>query len=186
MRSSRKFKWLIGVGSLFVLTAALAFWPFCFFHDSVCSQCGALQHVTEWQLPHSRYSFFRRFSVEPTVLSDYLLSSGVVSAHEHQWLFGHGGGNGVRCALGDGDRIRATVGSADVARLLSMTRQFGEQQQSRELLRFAFDRDMSRSIRFLAANVPTNGFASAEEYRVWIADNRWLVDDALEIEQQSR
>jgi hypothetical protein len=70
--------------------------------------------------------------------------------------------------------------------LLSVSRQFGGQEQSAELLRFAFDREMSRTIRSLAADVPTNGFASAEAYRGWIADQRWLIDAALEMAKESR
>jgi hypothetical protein len=186
MRSSRTTRWLTGIGSLLVLAAAFAFWPFRFYYDSVCSQCGAIQSTTEWQLPLNHHCFFRRSTVEATALSSYLTSSGVVGTHQHQWLFGHGGGNGVQCALGDGDNIRATVTSPEVVHLLAYSRQFGEQEESSNLLRFAFDRDISRAILSLATHAPTNGFVSREAYRVWITDQRWFIDQALEIAKQNR
>lgn len=132
------------------------------------------------------FLFFRRSRVDATALSSYLTSSGAVAAHEHQWLFGHGGGNGILCALGPGDSIRAAVTSAKVARLLSVSRQFGGQKQSTEFLRHAFDRAMSRIILCIAERVPSNGFASAKAYQIWFTDQKWLIDDALEMAKQSR
>lgn len=58
MQLSRTSRRQIGVGGLLALTAIVIFWPFCFFYDSVCSQCGAIQHTTMWQLPHGQHSFF--------------------------------------------------------------------------------------------------------------------------------
>jgi len=186
MQLSRKSKWTIAIGSLLVLAAVFACWPFRFSYYSVCSECGAMQDTTEWQLPRSQHSFFRHSAVEPTVLSSYLTSSGIVGPHQHRWLFGHGGGNGVLCALGDGDGIRPTATSAEVVRFLAFSRQFGEQQDNSNFLKFAFDRDMTRTILSLATVVPTNGFESREAFRVWIADQRYLIDDALETAKRDR
>lgn len=186
MRYSRRFKWVIGLGGLLILVAAFALWPFRFYYDSVCSQCGAIRWTTEWQLPHSEHSFFKRSTVERTVLSSYLTSSGIVGPHSHQWLFGHGGDNGVRCALGPGDGIRTTVMSPAVVRLLAFSRQFGEQSESSNFLRFGLDQDISPAIRSLAASVPTDGFATRDQYRGWFSNQKWLIDDALEVARKER
>ena len=168
-------------GLLFFLAAAFELWPYRFHYDSVCSQCGAIKDATEWQLPHIRdYSFFTRSTIKQTCLSSYLTSSGIVGAHSHQWLFGHGGGNDIKCALGDGDPIRGTVTSPEVVRLLELSRQFGGSEESSNLLKLVFDRDISRSIRSLASSVPANGFTTNTQYRAWIKDYRVIVDVALE------
>ena len=186
MRISRPFKWLLGIGTLLVLAATFAIWPFRFSSYSVCSQCGAIQHKTEWQLPQIPGTFFTASAITQTVLSDYLTSSGDAGVHSHQWLFGHGGGNGIRCALGVGDVIRATVSAPEVPRLLAWNREFGHQTKSADLLRFTLDPEMSRTVLLLAAAVSTNGFANAETYRVWFEEQRWRIDDALEMAKQVR
>lgn len=186
MKLSRTSKWMIGVGCFFVVVVAFAFWPFRFYYDSVCSQCGVIQQTTEWQLPHSQHSFFSHSAITQTPFSIYLTSSGGVGEHAHQWLFGHGGGNGIRCALGDGDSIRASVTSPDVARFLAFNRQYGNQEESGKLEKFVFDRDISRTILSLAAAVPTNGFATRAQYGTWLSEQGWLIDDALAIAKQNR
>lgn len=186
MRLSLTSRWKIGFGILVALTAIFAFWPFYFSYDSVCSLCGAIQQTTRWHLPHSQHSFYKRSGTKPTALSSYLTSSGIVAAHEHQWLFGYGGGNDIFCALGPGDGIRATVTSAKVARLLSMSRQFGDPKKFNELMRYAFDPGMSRTVLRIAARMPLNGFTSTEAYQSWFTDQSSLINDALEMAKQSR
>ena len=187
MKLSRKTKWCsAALGGLFLMFAAFAFWPCRFYYDSVCSQCGAIRYTTKWQLPQSGHSLFTHSTAETTPLSRYLTSSGLVTAHPHHWLFGHGGGNGVRCALGEGDSIRASVMSLEIARLLEFARQYGEQYESGKFLRLTFDRDISRTVLSLAGSVPTNGFSSREQYRSWISDEGWVIDQALEFAQKSR
>jgi hypothetical protein len=186
---SSKAKWRIAVvGSLLLLLTIFAFWPFRFCYDSICSQCGAIQHTTEWQLPHSKYSFYIYSTIEATPLSRYLETSNLIAKHSHSWLFEHGGGNGVRCALGDGDSIRASVMSPEVVRLLELVREYGEQAEREKLLRYALDRNIyiSRSILSLAMSVPANGFSSKAEYKAWISDHSFLIDDALEAAKKNK
>src|SRR5438309_425937 len=115
MKRPRQIKWFsMGAAFLILISAAFAFWPFRFYYDSVCSQCGAAKWTTEWQLPYSQTSLYSHSSVQETALSSYLARSGYIGTHSHRWLFGHGGGNGVRCALGDGDSIRQSVTSPNV------------------------------------------------------------------------
>lgn len=178
-------KWLMGGCGLLVLAATFVFWPYIFCYDSVCSQCGAIKQTTEWHLPNSDYSFTHS-SIEQTPLSTYLTSAGIVGAHSHHWLFGHGGGNGIRCALGDGDQIRATVESPEVVRFLALGRQFGDPEENSNFLRYAFDRDISRGVCFIARSVPTNGFATREQYRAWMAEYDFLIKDAIEYSKSIR
>jgi hypothetical protein len=171
---------LIGAGILLLGAAIFILWPFRFSYDSVCSQCGAIQNTTEWQLPFSRHTIFKHSTIESTPLSRYLTTAGIISEQPHQWLFGHGGGNGIKCALGDGDNLRATVTSPETVRLLRFSRQFGEPEESAKFLTLVFDRNSSHEMVGLAASVPTNGFSSSEQYHAWVEDQRWFIDFAQE------
>jgi hypothetical protein len=188
MRLSRKTKWCsVGTGGVVVLLfAAFLFWPFRFDYYSVCSLCGARQYTTEWQLPHSRQTLFDNSTVETTPLSRYLTSSGTVSNHSHAWLFGHGGGNGILCAIGAGDDIRGSVESPEVVRLLVFSKQYGDQGEASKFVRYILDRHMSRTMLRFAITVPTNGFSGREQYHSWIADQAEIIDDALEAAKQDR
>jgi hypothetical protein len=144
-----------------------------------------MQKTTEWQLPWGRQTFFARSEIEPTPLSIYLARSGTVTAHSHQWLFVHGGGNGIKCALGDGDELVGTVMSPNVVRFLMFSGHYGEPEETGKLLKMAFDRDASHTIQGFATLVPTNGFSNREQYRAWISDQRPYFDDLIETAKQS-
>jgi hypothetical protein len=180
MTISRKSKWIIATSGFSSLVAiALWFWPFCFGYYSVCSRCGEIQDSTEWQLPHTSFAFWSRSSIEPTVMSRYLASSGLVSTHSHQWLFGHGGGNGVRCALGSGDRVRPTLDSPEVPTFLELTRQYGEPGETAKYLTYTFDRNVSHQVLILAGTVPKEGIHSSEEFRRWMNDWSSFIGDEI-------
>jgi hypothetical protein len=178
-------KWEIAACGLFALAATFVFWPFRFSYDSVCSRCGMERRTIEWQLPHSRFTFFTWSFTAQTPLSTYLTSSGIVGPHSHAWLFGHGGGNGIKCALGDGDSIRATAESPEVVRLLAFSKQFDNQHESTNLLKYVFDRDISSDIRSIAHSVPTNGFAAQDEYHAWFTDHDFPIQEALSIQKET-
>src|SRR5262245_10027550 len=111
-------------GAALLLSATIALWPCRFYYDSVCAKCGTLRYTTVWQLPysHSDFGFFKSSTESESELSSYLKSSGQVRAHKHDWQFGHGGGNGVRCAIGGGDELRSQVKSKDIPCLLEQFR----------------------------------------------------------------
>lgn len=173
-------KWRMGFYALIVLAITFVFWPFRFSYDSVCSQCGAIMQTTEWQLPYRHYTFFTCSSIRQTSLSSYLTSSHIVGTHSHHWLFAHGGGNGITCAQGDGDLIRAGVTSPEVVRLLDFSRQFGNQPECSNFLRYTLDRDISRTVVSLASSLPPAGFATRKEYQAWVTNQNFLIQDAVE------
>jgi hypothetical protein len=181
LRVLRHLKWVLtATGFVLVLGIAFAFWPYRFYYDSFCSQCGAYKWSLEWQLPHSEMWFFRHSRISETALSRYLTSSSTVSRHVHRWLFAHGGGNGIRCALGDGDSIRSSMTSSEVARFLQATRAYGGSDEYRAYLRLTFDRDHSLTIRMLANSIPTNGFQTKAAYHSWIEEQAIWVEGLTE------
>jgi hypothetical protein len=170
----------MAAGFLLVLGVTFTLWPYRFYYDSFCSQCGAYKWSLDWQLPHSEICFFSHSTVAETSLSLYLVSSGTVQSHKHNWIFAHGGGNGIRCALGDGDSIRSSAASPKVVRFLEATRVFGGNDEFRENLRLTFDRDHSLTIRMLANSMPTNGFPTKAAYRSWIEEQAIWVEGLTE------
>jgi hypothetical protein len=171
MRVPCHLKWIFAAtGFAIVLGIAFTYWPYRFYYDSFCSQCGAYKSSLEWQLPHSETWFFRHSRISETALSRYLTSSSTVSRHVHRWLFAHGGGNGIRCALGDGDSIRSSMASSEVARFLQAARVYGGSDEFRDYLRLTFDREHSLTIRMLANSMPTNGFQTEAAYHSWVGE----------------
>src|SRR5258705_8395552 len=82
-----------------------------FGYSSVCRRCGLERRGTDWQIPLTSISVCKSSSEKPTPVSVTLERNGTVGRHEHDWLFIHGAGNGITCALGSGDYISPTVRS---------------------------------------------------------------------------
>jgi hypothetical protein len=180
MKSLRQnWIWMVVAGAV-LLPMAVVFWPFRFYYDSFCAQCGAEKFTTEWEAAGSGcdWTLFRRSFVRPTPMSQYLSSSGLVGNHPHVWLFAHGDGNGVRCALGGGDALRTAVDSLSMVQLLQSAKKYGGRNECEKLLHLTLDPDTSRSVLTMAALFPTNGFSDKEEYENWMTDNKWVIDEA--------
>jgi hypothetical protein len=150
--------------------------PFCY--TSVCGQCGTLQQTTEWQLPHGRFTFFRRSSERATPLSSTLLMNGIIAPHRHEWVFANGGGNGITCAIGEGSYIRPVVESPAFARLIDTLHRHGQNALRDKVLRGAFDPSIAHLVYGLTFSVPTNGFADSADLRAWIGKQSACFDDA--------
>lgn len=140
-----------------------------FRYGSVCDRCGALQSTTEWRLPFTRLPVFAHSTESETPLSRVLMTNGIVSLHPHHWLFGHGSGNGVKCAIGPGRHVSPTAASEDFATLVLMLHRSGETALRDRVLSGAFDPETSRTVRCLAVDVPPTT-ASAEELQAWFVE----------------
>lgn len=170
--------WEVFIGGA-LLIAAIVLWPARFCSDSICTQCGAIRYTTEWQFPGQEWTLFQQSSVKATPLSQYVSSSGLAGPHAHVWLFDHGGGNGVRCALGAGEHLLNPVMSSNLVSLLQSAKVYGGQVESQRWLRLALNRDTSSDVLMMAALVPENGFSSEEQYRTWESENSYLVNDVF-------
>jgi hypothetical protein len=72
------------------------------------------------------------------------------------------------------------VTSQETVRFLAFSRQYGEPAESTKFLNLILGRSSSRAMLSLVASVPTNGFSAQAQYRKWIENQSWLVDEALE------
>jgi hypothetical protein len=176
---SRKQRWVaIGVFAIFatVLTFTVIAGPF--GYSSVCGKCGASRHTTDWQLPLTDFTVFTHSTESASPLSRALLTNGIVSAHSHHWLFAQGGGNGVRCAIGQGMHIRPAAESEEFAELVLMLHQRGQIAFRDRVLLGVFDPDTSDLFRRLSFSAP-KATMSAAEMQGWIAEQSELLDEMV-------
>jgi len=178
---SRKKIWVAcAILAVVGLAASTLFGRFGF--SSVCSRCGAIQDTTEWQIPLTSVTVFKLSSEHASPVSTVLVSSGIVAAHQHKWLFCQGAGNGVRCAIGEGRHIRPAVESDGVAAVIAASQRFGELEFRDRLLRALFDPKTSEVVWGL--NIPTNGFAEASAFRAWLSQETKSFDEIVTMYQK--
>ena len=167
----------VAAATLVLLGLAAAFGRFSF--TSVCSRCGAIRDTTEWQVPMTRISVFSHSSERASPVSAVLTRSGIVGAHEHQWMFCQGAGNGVSCAIGEGRHIRPGVLSEGAAMVIGASQRFGELEFRDRLLRTLFDPKTSEAVRSLGMRAPTNGFPDASTFQTWLSRESESFDEMV-------
>src|SRR5436309_77765 len=74
-----------------------------FDYVSICQHCGRARRSTEFQVPLTDVPYYWFHRDNDTEFSSRL--GHMVPAHECRWLFGHGGGNGIVCALGNASSL---------------------------------------------------------------------------------
>ncbi len=162
---------------LFLLGIASYNDPFC--SSYVCFRCGAARQKTSWQVPRTSLTLFAHSTERQTPVSRSLTTNGIVSPHPHQWVFATGGGNGVRCALGVGREVRATVESASLAQLIESLQRYGEQWYRDKVLTNLFDTATTRALAFL--QFPTSGVSDAAELRGWLRAQWPIFDEWISV-----
>jgi hypothetical protein len=170
---------IIGLVSLAVCATVGAFG-----FSSVCTRCGAIRETTEWQIPLTSINVFQHSSEHATLVSAALVKGGIITKHEHLWLFSQGGGNGIRCALGEGRHIRPVVESEGVATVIAASQKFSELQFRDRLLHAMFDPKTSEAVRRLGMNAPTNGFSDASVFRLWMTQETESFEETVAMHQK--
>jgi hypothetical protein len=156
---------------LIVLVAALALAAFfgAFGYSSICTNCGAIEHTTEWQLPFTQLTVWRSHSIEATPLSRVVDHRQLALASGHAWIFASGGGNGVTCAIGPGRHIYSAVLSPEVATFIDAMSQYRGTTETRRWLASVLDPNHSMTvegqIRF--ARIPPAGFTGQAQFDAW-------------------
>jgi hypothetical protein len=174
-----KQRWtVIGVFAALATVATFTFIGDPFGYFSVCDRCGALRRTTDWKLPLTEFTAFSRSTESDSPLSRVLLTNGIVQPHTHQWLFGHGGGHGVRCAIGPGRHIRSAADSDEFARLVLTLHTHGLTALRDRVLRGALDPDTSHLFRGLAFSAPKEP-TTASEIRGWFTEQSEYLDEMV-------
>jgi hypothetical protein len=126
---------VLGVGA-FVLGGGFFRW------GSVCGVCGAERDSIE------RFWVFRAHRVKPTPLSEFVLREGIQIAHQHNWLFAHGGGAGVKCAIGPGRHLWGIIRDSDFQRFLVAVKKYHGLEESRRWLSIGLDPKRAFTVRY--------------------------------------
>ena len=172
-------KWIL-IGGAMAVALALSIACFgTFGYSSVCNRCGAVRQTTEWQIPRTSIPVFSRSSVRQTPVSLSLTTNLIAPPHSHQWVFAHGGGNGVRCALGGAHMVRSTVESTEVAQLLTALERYGERSFRDKVLTNLFDDSTTHLVRTLS--VPAGAFTNASQLHTWISYESGYFDEMVTV-----
>jgi hypothetical protein len=164
------------VGLCAGLLAVLALCLAPFGYSSVCCKCGAIRSTTEWQIRRTEFRVFQWSSETETPVSRTLRATSIVGPHKHDWAFAHGGGNGVRCALGRGHNVIGTVGSVEVAQLIEELSRYGVTRFRDKVLVNLFDDRTS----FLVCSLGGQKFSDAQQLKNWIGEQESLFDEHVE------
>lgn len=168
----------IGLFAALVLLVTFTLISGPFGYSSVCDRCGALRRTTNWQLPLTEFTVFSSSTEADTPLSRVLVTNSIVPPHTHHWLFGQGGGNGVRCAIGPGRHIRPAAESDEFAALVLALHQRGQIAFRDRVLRGVFDPDTSHLFRGLSFSSHADTM-SAAEMQGWIAEQSEFLDETV-------
>jgi hypothetical protein len=150
--------------------------PFRF--SSVCERCGAIRYTTEWQFPGTRWTVLARSTESETPVSRTLVTNGIVTAHDHPWIFASGGGNGVKCALGRASQVQSSVESDDVARIIEALHKAGEHPFRDRVLTNLFGRDTTFFVRAMSPLNSTADSSIEGDLRQWVSKQSEYLDEA--------
>jgi hypothetical protein len=139
-----------------------------FGFSSVCSRCGKARWTQEWQMPGSQITLFSHSTESDTALSATLRTNSLLIPHRHAWLFVHGGGNGVRCALGNGGRLLQLASYPQTAELVGSLYHYHEFGYTYKVLTNMFDFEYAEYADWLLFSIPEGGFTNATQIHEWI------------------
>ena len=139
-------------------------------YSSICRACGKSRssrevHLLWWVvMPHHQE--------EDTRMSLALTTNGMVTVHDHDWLFAQGGSKSVSCAIGGGRHLSASVKSERLIRFISDAWRFGQLQTSTNMLAVAMTPNSSHDALWLIADYPQDGIESQREFLEWMGEHR--------------
>lgn len=157
-----------------------------FSYSSVCTRCGAIQHAADWKIFGSVIPLLSSATVEATPFSTALTGGSSTNTCQHQWMFAQGSGNGVTCAIGSGRHLWTTIRSTNVAALLVWNQKYGDPQFQDRLVQVALDPETYSAAEMLAFDIPDNGFASRDEYHVWLVEAQKFFEEQVTRSKESR
>jgi hypothetical protein len=94
----------------------------------------------------------------------------LIANHEHEWLFGHGGGNGVKCAIGPGRHLRSSFESTNVAAFVEALTKYTDQQTVSKWLTRLQNPELSHACLRAADYPRDDAFGSEQLFKAWLND----------------
>ena len=151
------------------LLVASAFFSGAFRYYSVCRVCGETKTTSEFQVWGLKV--WQTDEKKGSRLSAMTTSKGIVGPHHHDWLFGQGAGNGVKCAIGSGRHIVQSVDSHQLASFVFDAWRFGQPGVATNLLVIALNPKLAHDARSLVPSYPEAGFSTRDEFLAWRNEN---------------
>ena len=144
----------------------------------VCSTCGCVEHGSDRQLPMLPVTYWHSGAIEETPLSRAAREGGVVAEHPHNWLFGHGSGNGTTCAIGEGRHLLTVVNSQRVADFIRCLAAYRGSAEAQRWLRVGLDPRAPNMMAFALdrTSFPSGGFADRGGFNAWLSAHRDELD----------
>jgi hypothetical protein len=128
------------------------------------------------------------------VLSD--AADSLIGAHDHNWRFGHGSGNGITCAIGDGRHLWSMTESQHLARFLQDVDRIDGREAAVAWLERTLQPETGPLLWSRFNGYPHEGYADVAQYRQWISDLEWswnflnrpvpgIVDDVTRVDESA-
>lgn len=152
-----------------------------FSYYSICQSCGKWRTTRVIGVHAWNWSLLTRHEERDTPLSLFLWEDGIGKPHEHIWLFGHGGGNGVKCAIGPGRHLAGNVNSALLVRFLGDAWRFGQSAVASNVLMVAMNPKTAFDVRHLTSGYPETGFVTRSYFLDWMHENESYLEWRKEI-----
>jgi hypothetical protein len=134
---------------------------------SVCKTCGAERSSTEmlWVFPVHQ--------IKQSPLSEYVASELLVGEHQHDWVFGAGGGAGVRCAIGDGRHLFGIIRNDDFQRFLTAVTRYRDKDEARLWLKRGLDPAQSHDVTF-CFRPEASDVVDKASFEQWFTTGSWM------------
>jgi hypothetical protein len=145
---------------------------------SICDVCGSIEDETRIQLAYSSTTLFMSRTERQTPLSALVTGRGIVPPHTHQWIFGQGSGNGVRCALGPAHSLLGST-SAESAMFLRAVDDYRGRDEAVQWIAILLDGHRFPRAETLGRTSPPQVFGSREVFDAWWRENAFVISMIL-------
>ena len=140
---------------------------------SVCRLCGSerMSQTIFWVPVHS---------YEDTEVSRFVKAEGLRGEHKHEWLFVHGGGGGVFCAIGNGRLPLDNARYKPIVSFLRTIAQHRDPDESRKWLDRFLDPEQASRARHLVHLSESSELEPDETFDSWYEETCELWDQLSE------
>lgn len=159
---------LLGLTCLALLTFVLRGGFFSWV--SVCKICGAERSSTKvlWVYPLHQ--------VKQSPLSEFVAREQLIGQHQHDWLFGAGGGAGVGCAIGNGRHLFGIIRNDEFPLFLAAVARYRSKDEARLWLARGLDPEQTRDVSFCFGPKESD-VADKTSFDQWFATGSWIWND---------
>lgn len=153
---------------------------------SACHHCGALKYETRWEVPFMcQWCYFYQEHLEETPLSRCLSTDPAIASRPHQWIFIHGGGNGIKCALGSGGPVFSVACDPHMAQEAEASQQYADPEFHRQLVHAMLCPESAQLMGMAGYEMPEGGITSREAFLAWRKEGQENLAEAFEAAQKT-